>query len=120
MSLALQAQEDSTVEWNEAKLTKYFKSLDLKQWEDVSVDSFMRTMIPTFTALEVSSSKTLEHKGVVILHYSAEVSVHLYVTEFIYVNPNGMCRKRNLRRLKREKIAAIQVHNELACLEGCN
>lgn len=120
LAMTLFAQEDSSKsEKKELSFIKYFSDLKLDYLIDKPVDSFITKVGYAPIKLEVLSSNNSFYQGLIKVYYMEGIYANVYVIEFQRVNPNGICKKRNLRLARSEYIAAIHILNEVACLQGC-
>ena len=97
-----------------------FENLELEQYIDSSASRFLTEHDHAFVFKQILPSNQANYAGMLRMIYPEGILIDLYVRSFEYANPNGINQRKNIRRFGRETIAAIRVHNDLACLNGCD
>ncbi|MCW3075052.1 MAG: hypothetical protein JWP69_2121 [Flaviaesturariibacter sp.] len=103
----------------EEELIEYFADLDLESFEGKTAESFLRSLKPAYKKFSMAPSRNHLYRGVLVFTYDYGIEVEIYLDEFRFANPNGICRKRNRGLAGKEIISTIQVHNGIACIQGC-
>lgn len=98
----------------------HFEKLDLDPYIDAPARQFLKEQDAPFIFKQILPSDRPAYTGMLRLIYPEGVYVDLYVRRYQYTNPNGFLERKNIARFGRENVAAIRVHNDLACLNGCD
>lgn len=119
-SLTLLAQKDKTLHTRIDSVWHHFEELELDPYIDTAASYFLQQEDAPYTFKQILPPERPGYVGMLRLVYPEGVYVDLYVRRYQYTNPNGFNQRKNLVRFGREKIAAIRVHNDLACINGCD
>lgn len=119
-SLALLAQKDKRLYTRIDSVWHHFEELELAPYIDTAASYFLQQQDAPYTFKEILPPERAGYVGMLRLIYPEGVYVDLYVRRYLHTNPNGFNQRKNLARFGREKIAAIRVHNDLACINGCD
>jgi hypothetical protein len=119
-SLTLHAQSNKGLYTRIDTVWHHFEELDLERYIDSSAHRFLQDNDRPFVFKQLLPSNRPSYIGMLRLIYPEGVFVDLYVQAYEYTNPNGINQRKNIARFARETVAAIRVHNELACLNGCD
>lgn len=98
----------------------HFEELDLAPYMDTAASYFLQQQDAPYTYKQILPPEKPGYVGMLRMVYPEGVYVDIYVRRYRYTNPNGFNEQKNIDRFGREKVAAIRVHNELACLNGCD
>ncbi|MBD0351340.1 MAG: hypothetical protein M3342_19850 [Bacteroidota bacterium] len=105
---------------NENESVSYFGSLGIKSFIDKPVKSFLQVLPPGVYEREILDSDKDAYAGMLRISYPYGLMVDLYITAFEYTNPNGISRRKKFKAIEKETVAAIRIHNGLACIKGCD
>lgn len=98
----------------------HFEELDLDPYIDEPAAKFFKEQDAPFVFKQLLPPEQAGYVGMLRLIYPEGVYVDMYVQRFEHVNPNGLSDRRKVDRFSRETVSAIRIHNELACLNGCD
>ena len=115
-----QGNDTSVKEGTEETLIKYFSKLDVDAFKGKVIDSFLSTVKHAYVKLVVEPSSDNLHQGVVMIVFPYNITAHVFVDEFRKANPYSMSMKKQARKVRQELIAAIEIRNESACIQGCD
>jgi hypothetical protein len=119
-SLVLCAQKDKKLYTRIDTVWHHFEELDLSPFTDTAASYFLQQQDAPYTFKQILPPGKPGYAGMLRMIYPEGVYVDIYVRRYLYTNPNGFNQRKNIARFGREKVAAIRVHNELACLNGCD
>lgn len=119
-SITLLAQKDKKLYTRIDSVWHHFEELELDPYIDTAASYFLQQHDAPYTFKQILPPERAGYVGMLRLIYPEGVYVDLYVRRYQYTNPNGFNQRKNLVRFGREKIAAIRVHNDLACINGCD
>lgn len=120
LSLSLHAQDKKELYTHIDTVWHHFEELELDRYIDSTARVFLREQDKPFVFKQLLPSDRPSYIGMMRMIYPEGVFVDLYVRRFQYSNPNGINQQKNIARFSRETVAAIRVHNQLACLNGCD
>jgi hypothetical protein len=120
LSLSLRAQSNKDLYTRIDTVWHHFEELKLESYIDSSASRFLQQQDRPFVFKQLLPSDRPSYVGMLRMIYPEGVFVDLYVRTFEFTNPNGINQRKNINRFGRETIAAIRVHNQLACLNGCD
>ena len=99
----------------------YFQSLDLEVFTGKTGTVFLQQLPDGALSKELLTEGVKNgYAGMLRISYPDGLMVYLYVQAFRYANPNGISRRKKLRRFEKETVATIRIHNGLACINGCD
>lgn len=119
-SLTLLAQKDKRLYTRIDSVWYHFEELELDLYIDTAASYFLQREDAPYTFKQILPAERPGYVGMMRLIYPEGVFVDLYVRRFVFTNPNGFNQRKNMARFGREKIAAIRIHNDLACINGCD
>ena len=119
-SLVLCAQKCKQLYTRIDTVWHHFEELELDPYIDTTASYFLGQQDAPYTYKQILPPEKPGYVGMMRLIYPEGVYVDIYVRRYHYTNPNGFNQQKNIARFGREKVAAIRVHNELACLNGCD
>lgn len=120
LSLSLRAQSNKGLYTRIDTVWHHFEELKLEEYIDSSASRFLQKEDRPFVFKQLLPSDRPSYVGMLRMIYPEGVFVDLYVRTYEFTNPNGINQRKNINRFGRETIAAIRVHNQLACLNGCD
>jgi hypothetical protein len=119
-SLVLCAQKDKKLYTRIDSVWHHFEELDLEPYIDTAAGVFLQREDAPYTLKQLLPPEKPGYVGMMRLIYPEGLYVDLYVRRYRYTNPNGFNQRKNIARFGREQVVAIRVHNDLACLNGCD
>ena len=120
LSLSLHAQSKKELYTHIDTVWHHFEELKLERYIDSTARIFLQEQDQRFVFKQLLPSDRPSYTGMLRMIYPEGVFVDLYVRNYRYTNPNGLNQQKNITRFARETVAAIRVHNQLACLNGCD
>ncbi|HEX6333960.1 MAG TPA: hypothetical protein VFZ78_07020 [Flavisolibacter sp.] len=69
--------------------------------------------------IEPANRHGFRYMAVYTFHEKPYLEIFLFYPTLIYVNPNGISRRKQARQVLREKVEMIQVYNASLCINGC-
>jgi hypothetical protein len=119
-SLSLYAQKDKELYTRIDTVWNHFTELNLESYIDAPAEKFLKDQDAPYVFKQLLPSDKPMYTGMLRLIYPEGVYADLYVYRYRYTNPNGFNQRKNIARFGRETVAAIRIHNTLACLNGCD
>ena len=105
----------------EQKAEAYFSALDLDSFIGKKAEVFLHQLPEGVLSKELLTDAGKKgYAGMLRFNYPDGLMVDLYVEDFLFANPYGISRRKNLRQFEKETLAAIRIHNGLACINGCD
>lgn len=120
LSLCLQAQGKKELYTHIDTVWYHFEELKLERYIDSTARVFLKEQDQPFVFKQLLPSDRPSYIGMLRMIYPEGVYVDLYVRNYRFTNPNGLNQQKNIARFARETVVAIRVHNQLACLNGCD
>lgn len=120
LSLCLQAQDKKELYTHIDTVWYHFEELKLERYIDSTARVFLKEQDQPFVFKQLLPSDRPSYIGMLRMIYPEGVYVDLYVRNYRFTNPNGLNQQKNIARFARETVVAIRVHNQLACLNGCD
>ena len=120
LTLGLSAQGKKQLYTHIDTVWNHFEELELERYIDSTARIFLQEQDQPFVFKQLLPSDRPSYIGMLRMIYPEGVFVDLYVRHYRYTNPNGLNQQKNIARFARETVSAIRVHNQLACLNGCD
>jgi hypothetical protein len=120
LSLPLHAQSKKELYTHIDTVWHHFEELKLERYIDSTARIFLQEQDQRFVFKQLLPSDRPAYIGMLRMVYPEGVFVDLYVRNYRFTNPNGLNQQKNIARFARETVVAIRVHNQLACLNGCD
>lgn len=117
---SLYAQKDKELYTRIDSVWHHFEELELEPYIDTVASYFLRNEDGPFVFKQLLPAEKPGYVGMLRMIYPEGVYVDIYVRRYDYTNPNGFNQRKNIARFGRENVAAIRIHNDLACINGCD
>lgn len=116
----LYAQKDKNLYTRIDSVWHHFEELELESYIDTAAGYFLQKEDAPFVFKQLLPPEKPGYVGMLRMIYPEGVYVDIYVRRYRYTNPNGFSQRKNIARFGREQVAAIRIHNDLACINGCD
>jgi hypothetical protein len=109
-----------TTSTNDSVIT-LLSNIDLSEYNDKISDSIIRK-IPSNYRVDFQSSKKFGYPYMAVLTFLDRpyLEIDLYYEDLKYTNPNGISKRKKARRIRKEKVAEINIYNSSLCVNGCD
>lgn len=105
-------------------LSTFFSSLNLANFENKPVDSFIAKIPTGYTSIKVSGGWRTEIADNLTIIYPNDVVVFVYVFQFTHMNPHNPNKQQpdliwDVANFRKENVSYIQIWKDILCLNGC-
>jgi hypothetical protein len=100
-------------------------NINLNQFKNQPIDSFIAHIPPTFTSMKVYGGGRIEKADQIIISYPNGIDCYIYIKEFTHMDPythfNAIPTTNwDINLARKEKVWFIQIWNNTICKNGCN
>jgi hypothetical protein len=100
-------------------------NINLNQFKNQPIDSFIAHIPPTFTSMKVYGGGRTDIADEIIISYPNGIDCYIYIKEFTHMNKYNPTKVKpdliwDINLARKEKVWFIQIWNNTICKNGCN